>query len=319
MRRALLTVLGRCVQGWRPHRRQMAGDTLCTGALPPGTYDNVIVPEGFGCTLVNSVIRGDVKALPSAVFLSFNNDIAGNVKGERDSVLELNQTLVRGNVQSSERNNLFFGSGAPGNRVRGNVDGDKTPVSMLSGQSVGGDVTVSEADAFAVVGSTIGGNLEVTKVTFVSLANPRVGKGVHLEEGGGQVQICGARVDQGNLVAKGFTGPHVFVLGELGPSTCPPPEVANGNLQVFDNAPTIGLQVAGTDVAQNLQVYKTRGAGFKAVQDNRVGDTIQCFDNDPPFAGGPRRRDSASEGRPEPPATANCERGRAAGSGPGRG
>jgi hypothetical protein len=101
-------------------------------------------------------------------------------------------------------------------------------------------------------------------------------------------------------VVKSFTGPHVFVLGEQGPSTCSPLEVANGNLQVFDNAPTIGLQVAGTGVAQNLQVYKTCGAGFKAVQDNGVGDTIQCFDNDPPFTGGPntaqKAEDSASEG-----------------------
>jgi hypothetical protein len=284
MRRSLLAMLSASVFGLTVTPAALAGDTPCIGALPPGTYDNVVVPEEGGCTLTSSVVRGDVKVLRSAVFLSFNNVVAGNVKGERGSTVELNQTVVRGNVQSSEGNNLFLGPGAPGNQISGNVDADKTPLSMLSGQSIRGDVTVSEAGAFTVVDSTIRGGLKTTKVAFVSLANPQVGKGIQLEEGSGQVQICGARVDEGNLVVKGFTGPHVFVLGA---PSCPALTVAKGNLQVFDNTPTTGLQVSGTDVAQNLQVLKTRGAGFKGVQNNRVGDTIQCFDNDQPFGGGP--------------------------------
>jgi hypothetical protein len=290
MRRALLVMLIALTAGLMAAPSAPAADTTCAGTLPPGVYDNLVVPKGGGCTLSDSLVRGNVKVRKGGVFLSLNNEIVGNVQGEKDSVIELTQTRVGGNVESSSGNHLFLAPGAPGNEIEGNVKGAKTPVSILGGQSIGGNVSVSEAIGFTLVDSDIDGAVEVTKVSFVSLSGPRVGAGVQLKEGDGQVQICGLHVERGNLVVEKFEGPHVFVLGE---PACPPLVVAEGNLQVVDNTPTIGLQVAGAQVAQNLLVSKTRGPGFKGVQNNVVGDTLQCFDNDEPFAGGPNTAQKA--------------------------
>jgi hypothetical protein len=141
-----------------------------------------------------------------------------------------------------------------------------------------------------LVDSTIEGGVDVTKVSFVSLSGPRVGGDVRLKKGDGQVQICGLQVERGNLVVEKFEGPHIFVLGE---PACPPLVIADGNLKVVDNTPTTGLRVDGAQVAQNLQVKKTSGGGFKAVQNNVVGDTLQCFGNQAPFAGGPNTAQKA--------------------------
>jgi hypothetical protein len=291
MKRALLVMLVALTAGLMaapsaPAKRDM----LCAGTLPAGVYGNLVVPKGGGCTLSDSLVRGNVKVREDGVFLSLNNDVRGNVKGDRGSVIELTQTRVDGHVESSSGNHLFLGPGAPGNEIDGNVKGNKTPVTILGGQSIDGNVSVSKAIAFTLVDSNIEGNVDVMKVSFVSLSGPRVDGDVELKKSDGQVQICGLHVDDGDLVVEKFEGDHLFVLGE---PACPPLVIADGDLKVVDNTPTIGLRVDGAQVAENLQVKKTRGGGFKAVQNNVVGDTLQCSRNETPFVGGPNTAQQA--------------------------
>ena len=47
------------------------------------------------------------------------------------------------------------------------------------------------------------------------------------------------------------------------------------------------MSVAGNHVTGNMGVLKNSGDGDKQVVGNTVGQNLQCFDNTPPFLGGP--------------------------------
>jgi hypothetical protein len=80
----------------------LAGDTRCVGALPPGVYDNVVVPEGQECDLTESTVRGNLKALPGSALFVSSSDIRGNVEGDKPEALWLTSVgdpnFVGGNV-----------------------------------------------------------------------------------------------------------------------------------------------------------------------------------------------------------------------------
>jgi hypothetical protein len=84
-----------------------ADDTTCMGTLPPGTYDNVVVPPNADCTLTSSVVLGDVLALQDARLFADSNDIRGNIQGDRadqidirDTAFALGQSVVGGDIQA---------------------------------------------------------------------------------------------------------------------------------------------------------------------------------------------------------------------------
>jgi hypothetical protein len=61
-----------------------------------------------------------------------------------------------------------------------------------------------------------------------------------------------------------------------------------GNVKVEDNViGAAGMSVAGNQVTGNMGVFKNSGDGAKQVVANTVGQNLQCFDNTPPFLGGP--------------------------------
>jgi hypothetical protein len=64
-----------------------------------------------------------------------------------------------------------------------------------------------------------------------------------------------------------------------------------GGAQFLDNGaggPGASLEVVDNIIDGNLQVFRTRGLLLpKVVAGNRVGQNVQCFENDPPFVGGP--------------------------------
>jgi hypothetical protein len=77
-----------------------------------------------------------------------------------------------------------------------------------------------------------------------------------------------------------------------GPLYCSAPNfVNNGNIKVEDNFLMAGepLRIGVAQIANgNLHVFKNKGVIPKIVTNNNVtnGD-IQCYENDPPFTGGP--------------------------------
>jgi hypothetical protein len=63
--------------------------------------------------------------------------------------------------------------------------------------------------------------------------------------------------------------------------------VERGNIKVEDNNNSFSFEVSDNTVGQNVQVNKNVGAATKRVANDLVGESVQCFDNAPPFVGGP--------------------------------
>ena len=80
----------------------VAGDTPCAGALPPGIYDNIIVPPGASCTLSASVVLGNVKALENSQLVIISSNVRGNVEGDKADLVQVNFSLVRENILIKE-------------------------------------------------------------------------------------------------------------------------------------------------------------------------------------------------------------------------
>lgn len=77
----------------------MADDTSCVGLLPPGVYDNVVVPSGASCMIQGAEIRGNLKAEPGSLIIDVRNStIHGNVEGDSFASFDLHGSMVGGNV-----------------------------------------------------------------------------------------------------------------------------------------------------------------------------------------------------------------------------
>ena len=165
----------------------------------------------------------------------------------------------------------------------------------LSNSVVRGNVVVHEQGALYAITNDIFGNVEATKPRFVWLDNNQVGGRVWAKETGpapDALPIWFCRNDvAGNIQVEKIVASFGIILG-FG-AGCPGAGGGNtvgGNLVVLENVigPTIGgLIVVGNQVRENLQVFKNMGPGPKHVNTNIVGANLQCFENEPPFAGGP--------------------------------
>ena len=105
-----------------------ADDTECVGILPPGTYDNVVVPEGTFCFLSNSMVKGNVKALPDSLLSARDNTIRSNIEGDKADVVDIVSTdgvpdTIEGSVQAKEGNRYTRVCGQ--NLTQGNIQVEK--------------------------------------------------------------------------------------------------------------------------------------------------------------------------------------------------
>jgi hypothetical protein len=73
-------------------------ETPCVGALPPGTYEDVVVPEGATCTMNNAIVEGNIKALENSRLSINNSMIKGNVEVDKGDQLEVFNSTVRENI-----------------------------------------------------------------------------------------------------------------------------------------------------------------------------------------------------------------------------
>lgn len=87
-----------------PDPLELSGDTPCTGNLT-GTFDNVFVPVGRTCTLTNSTVQGNVKALPNSRLFARNNRVRGNIDGDEAVLVQVRGGTVEGSIQIKEANN----------------------------------------------------------------------------------------------------------------------------------------------------------------------------------------------------------------------
>lgn len=111
-----------------PRLAVSGGNTECVGTLPPGTYNNVTVPEGASCVMENSIVLRNVTAREASRLILFNVRVGENVHGLRPafvniSAVPLGAGSVGGNIHihgadSPNEFNIFI------NRIevlRGNI------------------------------------------------------------------------------------------------------------------------------------------------------------------------------------------------------
>ena len=149
-----------------------ANDTTCIGSLT-GFHDDVVVPEGASCTILNAQIKGNVKALPgSTLIMSGGTTVGGNIDSDKAESTQIfgAGNVVRGNIQVKEGGNGVQGVSVCGVRLPdGNIEIEK----MFGGIFVGGsgcaafgggnilrngDIKVEENFVTATFGLTIGQN-----------------------------------------------------------------------------------------------------------------------------------------------------------------
>jgi hypothetical protein len=187
-------------------------------------------------------------------------------------------TLIRGNVTALADSDLLIQGGVV---VRGNVKGLPDSIVSLLSTDVGGDVIGDKTDVLNLpfMGNIVRGDIHVTGRGVVPLSEADVG-----------VHICGVRMPNGNIEIEKMT---ISRFIRLDIAYCSAPNILeNGSIKVEDNfipAGVEGMHIGQAQIANgNLHVFKNRGSGPKTVMGNNVmnGD-IQCYENDPPFVGGP--------------------------------
>jgi hypothetical protein len=211
MRKSLLPLLGVSATLLVLAPAASADDTPCVGFMPPATYDNLVVPEGQFCVLSNSLVRGNIKALPNSDLFADSNEIRGNVEGDKarqiqvtDSPITPAPSIVRGNVQATEGNThaIVCGTELPG----GNIEIQKFgPSSFIA---IGDDVLCS----------TLGGGNTLAKGSIKVEENVIGGPGLGIDNNtvGQNLQVLN-NTGSGNKTVNGNTG--------------------GGDLQCFGNSP----------------------------------------------------------------------------------
>lgn len=176
--------------------------------------------------------------------------------------------------------------------IKGNVKALVDSHIRINNSMVGGDVDGDRAEEVRLINTTVGGSIQAKE-----------GETPNAQGSMSDVAICNTTVTTGNIHVEKMAGS--IVIGRTrAPGGCLPNRLHVGNLQVFENLivqnalNNTGLDLQGnmvgsTDTAGNrrggdLQVYKNKGTGVKFVQGNNVvNGVIQCYENDPPFTGGP--------------------------------
>jgi hypothetical protein len=192
----------------------------CTGP-ETGTFGNVVVPRDAFCTLSNSTVTGDIKALAGSILFIINTTVGGDIEGDKARNVEL--------VAINGARNRVDGS----IRIRDGGDG-----------------------AFICGTDLPAGDIEVERMFGLDRQNGFVHLG-------------------GSICEGGFGGGNTL---------------AQGSIRVKSNSTTIfgiGIEIVGNTVGGDLQVLRNTGPQTKLVQNNTVVGTLECFDNEPPFVGGP--------------------------------
>jgi hypothetical protein len=170
--------------------------------------------------------------------------------------------------------------------VHGNVKALADAQLNVNQSTVFGNIEGDKADAVNVNVSTVHGNISAKEggpALRPGLLNCDLGPPF---DNPCEFQVQGTTVVNGNIQATKMTGSVATISND----------VQKGNVQFVDNiisvAPTGELEILFIwsnfpRIAGNLQVFKNTGPGPKFVFQNPVEGVIQCYENDPPFLGGP--------------------------------
>jgi hypothetical protein len=150
----------------------LAGDTKCVGTFSGRTFDNVYVPVGKTCTLRNSTVKGNVKALPNSRLYMSNNKVDGNIDGDEALLVQVRGGTVGGSIQIKESYSpSLIGAEVSGGTVltQGNIQIEK----MNTGGILIADVRLSKGNIkveenvtrsrFEIIRNRVAQNVQVFK------------------------------------------------------------------------------------------------------------------------------------------------------------
>ncbi|MGH2979048.1 MAG: hypothetical protein ACRDLQ_05360 [Solirubrobacterales bacterium] len=120
-----------------------ARDLKCNGVFKGKTYDDVTVPRGAECTLIDSTVRG-------------------NVRARKDAYFQATGTKVRGDVEGKEVQTIFIDTGS---KVSGSVEADRAVQFFVFNSTVTEDIEPERTrEVVQICGNTVRrGNIEVRR------------------------------------------------------------------------------------------------------------------------------------------------------------
>jgi len=148
-----------------------AQNVLCSGALAPGTYDNVTVPPNGSCAVQSGVVTMANLSVGSGASLSVEDvtlSIQGNMTLMDASVVSIRETIltVDGNVTATKVEEFTLtpaqGEGrcqACGGTIGGNITVQGNSGVEILGNTVSGNVNATGVSGLVIGGNTISGNL----------------------------------------------------------------------------------------------------------------------------------------------------------------
>ena len=212
-----------------------------------GEADNLVVKSGKLCVLEGAHVNGNVYAEPgSELQIGPGTQIKGNVDAGSGALTASFEATIGGSYKCNACNfeDVVFTSVAGNVQINGVEEGD-----FIVGSTIGGSLEIQKGTvgnfAFAILGNQIAGNVKLDQNTGAL--------GVEDNAIGGNLQISG------NTIAPSLCAPD----------TCPP----FGNGHVDRNT-----------VKGNLLVTKNTGEPL-SISDNAVHGNLQCKGNSPAPAG----------------------------------
>jgi hypothetical protein len=150
----------------------LSGDTPCVGTLSGRTFENVFVPVGKSCTLRNSTVKGNVKALPNSRLFMSNNKVEGNIDGDEALLVQVRGGTVGGSIQIKESYSpSLIGAEISNGTVltQGNIQIEKMNtggILIADVRLIKGNIKVEEnvtRSRFEVIRNRVGQNVQVWK------------------------------------------------------------------------------------------------------------------------------------------------------------
>jgi hypothetical protein len=142
------------------------------------------------------------------------------------------------------------------------------------------DVKALPRSELFMVDNQVGGDIEGHNATSVIVQGGTVGSDIRIK--GGEFIGVGASINrvvvrEGNIEVDKVEAGIIFIGSSI---------VERGDVLASDNVATI-FQIQVNNVAGRIEVNRNTGPGEKQVWSNTAGEVVSCFDNDPPFLGGP--------------------------------
>jgi hypothetical protein len=176
---------------------QAHSTSRCEGTFTGRTFDrSIVVPPNGNCTLIDSRVRGSVRA-------------------QKDSYFQATNTRISGDVVGDEAQTIFIDTGT---RVKGRIKGEATIQVFVFNAKVTGDIRVEEAtDRVHICGNSVTeGNIKVLESSRdILVGDPSA------------VDCAGNVVRRGSvLVEDNFTDVELVVSGNT---------LRTGDLRVLEN------------------------------------------------------------------------------------